>query len=237
MRKLASLFAGLAGLALHPRETFWSARRLYWSRRVRPQVPAVESVGNRTADMKAYSAFEVPTLLCPWDTPIHDLFWLVELLKAAQPRRIMEFGTCTGLATYYLAKNSAPDAVVTTLDLPDEDFERIKPSPEITLGMRFKGTPEESKIRRVPVDLACLDTSRFEPQDFIFIDAQHGYEDALRDSENALRMLAPGGTIVWHDYDVEESCAGVVRALNDLERKLHGIKRLKGTTLAFYRKP
>ena len=33
----------------------------------------------------------------------------------------------------------------------------------------------------------------------IFIDGSHAYEQAKRDYENALRLLAPGGTIALHD--------------------------------------
>ena len=35
--------------------------------------------------------------------------------------------------------------------------------------------------------------------DLVFIDGGHSYEQARRDYENALRILAPGGTIALHD--------------------------------------
>lgn len=49
--------------------------------------------------------------------------------------------------------------------------------------------------------------------DFIFIDANHSYEDVHADISNYLPLLKPGGIMAGHDYGNFE---GVVRAVNEL---------------------
>ena len=102
--------------------------------------------------------------------------------------------------------------------------------------MRYKGTIYQKKIKRVALNLENMNTENFETQDFIFIDAMHLYEDVKRDTNNALQLLNPGGMIVWHDYNVDVSGAGVVRYLNELSKTLKNIVQIKGTNLAFYKK-
>ena len=61
------------------------------------------------------------------------------------------------------------------------------------------------------------------PFDLIFVDADHDYESAYRHSVTALNLLAPGGVILWHDYqnkDYLHGGCGVPEALDAVTRTL-----------------
>ena len=61
------------------------------------------------------------------------------------------------------------------------------------------------------------------------------YASVRRDTENALRVVRPGGVVLWHDYNVF-SVLGVTRWLNEL-RMERPLVWLAGTTLACLRLP
>ena len=42
----------------------------------------------------------------------------------------------------------------------------------------------------------------------VWIDGAHDAESVARDTALALRVLSPGGTIAWHDWDYESVRAG-----------------------------
>ena len=65
--------------------------------------------------------------------------------------------------------------------------------------------------------------------DLVFVDAAHDYVHGLPDSINALRLVRPGGIVVWHDYG--SYWHGLVHAINQATRR-HKLLRLAGTTLA-----
>jgi len=69
--------------------------------------------------------------------------------------------------------------------------------------------------------------------DLVFVDACHEYGYVLNDSKVALKLLAPGGVALWHDYG---AWIGVTTGLNDLYRSDEGFMHLRhivGTTLCF----
>ena len=77
-----------------------------------------------------------------------------------------------------------------------------------------------------PVDLEGI------PCDVVFVDGSHGYSYVVSDSGKALRMVRPGGLVLWHDYSPES--AGVFRALNELARRVP-LTHIQGTTLVAFR--
>ena len=100
----------------------------------------------------------------------------------------------------------------------------------------YTGSDVEHKIEQL-----FGDTKRFDPApyrgrcDLIFIDGSHAYSYIMNDTRKALDMLAPGGTILWHDYRVADAgSADVYRALNELRRELP-LVRLAGTAIVAYR--
>ncbi|GMV60958.1 MAG: hypothetical protein AMXMBFR74_01270 [Parvibaculum sp.] len=175
--------------------------------------------------------------------------WVLGAL-AKKARRIFEFGTATGRTTYVLARNAPDDAKVDTLTyLADGDdsyeFDANDPDAEkwrkIALGeshydkFYYEDTPVAHKVAQHFGDSAKFDEAPYAAQiDLIFVDGAHSYSYVKSDSTKALRMVAPGGYVLWHDYSPR--CPGVFKALNELGRELP-LAHLKGTTLVAYRKP
>ena len=69
-----------------------------------------------------------------------------------------------------------------------------------------------------------------------FVDGSHAYSYVVSDSRKALRMCAPGGLILWHDYRGPRRARGVFRGLNELARDLP-LVHVAGTSFVAYRKP
>jgi len=220
----------------HPKQTLFVLWEKWSGFQYPANLPTTGRIGGTVTDFSLYDAFEIPRELADWDIRLQDLYWLIQLQRDRNPRRILEFGTFTGLATLYLAKHARSDAEIVTLDSLAY-FERYKPDPGLALGMRFDGTEWASKIRVIDGDLEDLEPERLGKFDFIFVDADHHYRSTKRDTCNALQMLDDGGTIVWHDYHPEVQGGGVVRCLNEYNAELETITRIRGTHLAFWDKP
>ena len=175
--------------------------------------------------------------------------WVLGAL-AKKAKRIFEFGTATGRTTYVLARNAPDDAKIDTLTYFDDgsddtEFNANDPDAakwkKIALGeshydkFYYEDTPVAYKVSQHFGDSAKFDEAPFENGiDLIFVDGAHSYSYVKNDSAKALRMVAPGGFVLWHDYSPR--CPGVFKALNELGRELP-LAHLKGTTLVAYRKP
>jgi hypothetical protein len=159
---------------------------------------------------------------------------------------IVEIGTFDGRTTLNLAVNGRAQAHVVTLDLPPDDRalyalapgERQyvdKPQP----GARFRdcAPPWQAAAPRITQllgDSATFDWTPYAGRaGLVFVDGSHAYDYVRKDSETAMRLVAKGGMVLWHDYGRWE---GVSRALDELEaeRKL-GLRHILGTSLVFWR--
>lgn len=150
-----------------------------------------------------------------------DMLFVCAIAKHVQARKIFEFGTYRGRTTYHLTFSSE-DARVTTLNLPPErdgTYGRF-------IGQHFKGTDREQFITQVFCDSREFDPAPYLAQyDFVFVDGDHGYDAVKNDTEKALRLIRPGGIIVWHDYAPKS--ADLVRFFEEFtaKRPLFRIKR------------
>jgi predicted O-methyltransferase YrrM len=148
------------------------------------------------------------------------------IAKALGAKQIFEFGTFRGRTSMLLAAIS-PDVQVVTIDLPPNcslDFVQAQAGSSIEItcpnlfdGMRGSLIKGEygSRIKQLRQSSADLDASRYRGQfELIYIDGSHSYSAVKSDTEKALVMLAPRGTIVWDDYPRP----GVWRYLNELDR-------------------
>ncbi len=163
-----------------------------------------------------------------------ELATLCGLVRHLDAHRVLEIGTFDGGTTLNLAENLPDDGVVTTVDLPPDWRARDSnhdpgnvPEPSM-VGHKFRATTVAKRIRQVFGDSTRLDWRELGgPFDVIFIDGCHEYESVRQDTANALRVVRPGGVILWHDYGVIES---VSRAVDD-STVARGV--LLGTSLAF----
>jgi hypothetical protein len=176
--------------------------------------------------------------------------WILSVL-AKGSRRIFEFGTCTGRTTYALAANSPDDAVVTSITLgPDqvglyESVPTDDPSAQANALSESRyteffycGTPFEAKIEQLFADSKAFDESKYRGEcDLVFVDGSHAFSYVMNDSRKALRMVRPGGVVLWHDYRDARAgeTRGVFEALNELSRELP-LVHIRGTSLVAYRR-
>jgi predicted O-methyltransferase YrrM len=90
----------------------------------------------------------------------------------------------------------------------------------------------ERRIHQLTGDTLTFDFTPYAGTcDLVFLDADHGYEGTRIDTGNAMTLLRPGGTLVWHDCFAE----GVQRFLEQFS-KVHRVVRIRSTTLAIHRK-
>ncbi|GAB4224693.1 MAG: hypothetical protein Tsb0032_29740 [Kiloniellaceae bacterium] len=178
----------------------------------------------------------------------YETWILCNLAKEAQ--NIFEFGTCTGKTTYLLACNAPAGAKITTLTLPPEETSTLEGGPaddqkavaaakqeSCFAEFFYSRQPERAKIDQLFGDSKSFDESPYEGRcDLVFVDGAHAYSFVKSDSEKALRMVRPGGLVLWHDYHGPRRAKGVFRALNELARELP-LRRIKGTSLVLYHRP
>lgn len=163
--------------------------------------------------------------------PLRESLVLASICKFLTPRRIFEIGTYKGMTTLLLAMHTPPETDIFTLDLfPARSATKYPSDPgnvtglPFTLGEFYRGTEFESRIHQLYGDSALFDFEPFHGTcEFVLIDGNHTYENVKLDTENAFRIVRPGGVVIWDDYDAEWG-PGVMRALHELAGKpLHHI--------------
>jgi predicted O-methyltransferase YrrM len=175
----------------------------------------------------------------------HYYYCLAAIAMAVAPRRVLEFGTFLGISTLTLALNSPSDSRIYTVDLPDEvspeaistlneaDRNHVQTS-RFRVGQAFRGHPVAHKISQISANSLTLNLNEYLPNekvDLVFIDGGHTFEIILRDTENALSVLSPGGVVLWDDY--WWFYPEVVRYLDALSKQLP-VYRLEDTNLVIY---
>lgn len=159
-----------------------------------------------------------------------ELMCLVGIIVKRSSQRLLEIGTYDGNTTLQMGWNTSEDAVIHTLDLPDDQLDFVLER------RRYVNTLVEKKITQHYGDSKNYNFGKFAeegPLDFIFIDGDHSYEAVKNDTEKALEILAPGGCILWHDYT--PWIPGVFQYLDEFLHKCP-IQQIEGTTLAFFEK-
>lgn len=191
--------------------------------------PGVENV-----DVRVVRSHDREPLLSMSPSEVLAIGAMVRILK---PDRILEIGTFEGNTTVNLAANGPASARVFTLDLPPDWGRRYALNvPDIHFnaatgnhtGRQFIDSPHADRITQLWGDSAEFDWDAHGPFDFILIDGCHTYEYAVSDTRNALRVLRPGGAIVWHDYGMLED---VSRAVDECSRHIKA-RAIQGTRLA-----
>ncbi len=185
------------------------------------------------------------TIAVPGGTSDTEAWILAVLARGA--RELFEFGTCTGKTAYLWARN-APAAAVATLTLaPDQldayrdergdDARAVAAARDESRFKRFiySGTDVEPRIRQLFGDSKAFDESPWAGRcDVVFVDGSHARSYVRSDAAKALRMVRPGGVVLFHDYAPQHP--GVFGALNELAREVP-LMHLAGTTLVAYRRP
>jgi predicted O-methyltransferase YrrM len=131
-------------------------------------------------------------------------------VHAAEPRGVLEIGRGNGGTLYLLARAAAPDALLVSLDVREDERARVR------LFRSFARGGQSVVIRRADsqseetrASLAKVFGRR--QLDLLFIDGDHSYDGVRRDYELYAPLVRPGGLIAFHDIvDGPESAVGGV---------------------------
>jgi predicted O-methyltransferase YrrM len=134
-----------------------------------------------------------------------ELYAVAVIAAVRNTKKVFEIGTFDGATTGLVAR-MVPDAQVYTLDLPPE---RVAETVLQTahgraggVGSRFHDTPEAVRIDQLYGDSREFDFRPYYGQmDLVIVDGSHEADDVRADTENALKMLAPQGAVIWDDYN------------------------------------
>lgn len=175
--------------------------------------------------------------------------WILAVL-AKRSNTLFEFGTCTGKTAYLWSRNAAPGAKIVTLTLaPSQQHEYASAPGDSALDARFaldesvfdaflySGTAAEGAITQLYGDSKQFDEAPwYDWADVVFVDGSHARSYVESDSRKAMRMVKPGGLVLWHDYAGPKHAPGVFDALNELARTVT-MHHVRGTTFAAWRRP
>jgi predicted O-methyltransferase YrrM len=133
-----------------------------------------------------------------------EILALLELVRAENPRRILEIGTATGGTLFLFSRVAADDATLASIDLPGGPGGDGEPAWKVPLypafalpGQRVELIRDDSHDARILARTRQLFGD--EPIDFLFIDGDHSYEGVKRDFEMYGPLVRPGGIIAFHD--------------------------------------
>jgi SAM-dependent methyltransferase len=133
-----------------------------------------------------------------WHVRLDEEVLIGLAVKAVGARRIFEIGTFEGGTTLFLAEKAGEGAEVFTLDLPASQFAWTWTE----IGTRFRGAAVEPRIKQLSGDSLEFDFSPYDGSiDLVFVDAAHDYWHGIADSRTALKLVRPGGVVLWHDFD------------------------------------
>ena len=178
------------------------------------------------------------------DVGSHTFYYtLACLVVALQPRAILEFGTYLGVGAYAMALNAPSQTQLYTIDLPDSaqasaahSLNRIDQGHVATsrgrVGQAFLGTPQAKRIIQIRADsLQLRIEEHLSRAELILIDGGHSTPIIARDTDNAFRVLADNGVVLWDDYF--HLYPDVVSYLDRLSRE-RTLWRISGTNFVFY---
>jgi len=149
---------------------------------------------------------------------LEELIAVLAIARFRGARRAVEVGTFDGNTALNLALNLGPEGRVVTIDLPPDGdphaanagagsiYAGGRPTPFER--RQYADHPAATRIRQVHGDSARLDWSALGgPFDFALIDGDHSAAYVAGDTRHVLSVLAPGGTVLWHDYDWHDVAA------------------------------
>lgn len=151
---------------------------------------------------------------------------VARLCRLLDPRRVLEIGTYRGGMTMHIARNTHPSCQIFTLDLPPgavDDLAEGMIATDVRLaqldrgrvGSEWREAPEAARITQLWGDSFDFDFNPLGRMDLVYVDGSHAERWVRKDTENAFRLLAPTGAIIWDDClwgDVQRTLGDVARA-------------------------
>ena len=166
---------------------------------------------------------------------------VLTLLIHTQACRVLEIGTAFGHMTANLTEWTGDQARIFTLGIvrgmevagtPEQGYEVPEPG---DFGGKANYFGKADKVTFLTADSRDFDFGSLAPLDFVFIDGGHDLEHVTSDTTGAYAALAPGGYLVWHDFD---SPVPWIQVREGIERLglAETVTHVIGTEVAFLRK-
>lgn len=173
-----------------------------------------------------------------WSLHATDQVALQAIVAGRGVRTAFEIGTFNGGTTRVLAEAVPADGRVVTLDLPPAQFDATQHPDSFRgeqVGEAYRDSPAVDKIEQLLVDSRHFDPTphagRF---DLVLVDGAHDHEHGLADTATALRLVAPGGVVLFDDFT--PYWHGLVRGITTAMRGRH-LARVAGTALGVHVAP
>ena len=197
-------------------------------------LPAVD-LSELTGGLTFEATVSPPEARHAWSLHAADQLVLQAIVAGRGVRTAFEIGTFNGGTTRVLAEALPEDGQVWTLDLPPADFDATQ-APEAfkgaDVGRVYASSPAVSKITQLLGNSASFDFSPYYGKcDLVLVDGGHEYEHGVDDTRTAYRLVAPGGVILWDDF--QPYWHGLVRGIVDAAGKRQP-RRLLGTSLGVW---
>ncbi len=215
-----------------------------------PQREAFEICGAERGRFVSASEFRPPIPVAAGPMPPEDAEFFASFVAAVSPKDVFEFGTNWGVSSALIALNTPPSSRIRTLDVCREMFseEALNADPELQMVLKQEHVGwhyrQEAGISG-KVTQIFADSLKFDPEaggttlhgcDFVLVDACHKYEFVRRDTENAIKLLAPNGVLLWHDfYPDVSSWTDVFRYVSEFAHVRGDVRHVEGTHFAIWR--
>jgi predicted O-methyltransferase YrrM len=159
-------------------------------------------------------------------TPLEQLACLALITASLRPKAIFEIGTFRGRTALNFALNSPKECTVYTLDLPLEKrraatgakFSADEQLMEASApGIEYEDKDVAFKIEQLFGDSLDFDFSPYHQSvDIVYVDGSHHYDAVCSDTRNALKMVRPGGCVIWDEFANYGEYNDVTRAVLDV---------------------
>jgi predicted O-methyltransferase YrrM len=173
-----------------------------------------------------------------WSLGAAEQIVLQLVLQGRQCLDVFEIGTFNGGTTKLLAESLPDNGRVWTIDLPPAVFDATQAPDGFSgtdVGSAYRHSPKAHKIHQLFGDSATFDFAEFEDSmDLVLVDGGHEYPNGVADSRTALRLVRPGGVVLWDDF--QPYWHGLVRGICDA-METHRLCRLAGTSFAVFVAP
>jgi predicted O-methyltransferase YrrM len=170
-----------------------------------------------------------------WSLGAAEQLSLQVLIRARRCTTAFEIGTFNGGTTRLLAETLPAEGRVWTLDLPPVEFDTTQGPKGFggsQVGIGYRDSADAHKVTQLLGNSLHFDFEQYEQSaDLVLVDGGHEYEHGVADTRTALRLVRPGGIVLWDDF--EPYWHGLVTGICEAmaERRLG---RLAGTALAVY---
>lgn len=170
-----------------------------------------------------------------WSLGAAEQIVLQALVAGRGVRSAFEIGTFNGATTRVLAEALPQDGRVVTLDLPPAAFDGSQRPGGFTgsqVGAAYRDSPAAVRVTQLLEDSLTFDvgchTGRY---DLVLVDGGHEYQHGVADTRTALGLVAPGGLVLWDDF--EPHWHGLVRGICQ-EMRGRRLCRVAGTAFGVY---